>query len=540
MNSNIIKIKLLDNQKFHLLTLFIFFLIGTINVSNYGISWDEQSSRAIGFINGQYILEFFFGGEFLKYFTKLFNIESFNQFLDSNKFNFESYAEKAYGPGFELPMALLEIIYNSNDTKDIFFLRHFINFSIFSISLIFFYKFLQIKLNSNFYAFLGCCLLALSPRIFAHSFFNSKDIIFLAYFQIANYYGYKFILNTKSFKNILLFSGTLALATAVRPLGLILLFFYLGLNFLRNKEFFSKQNLKLIILSAFFIYIFWPHLWENPIKNFYDAFFYFSKIPWDGNVFFFNELIDAKNLPYYYLMTWIFITIPETIILLLITSIFILSKSILKKERRSLDILENILYAVTFIFIPIILNIVLKTILFDGWRHFYFIYPFIIMIAMTSLNYLNKKILIRIYETIVCINLCILLFWNILNNPFQYLYFNKMLIGKNPLSIFEKDYWGISNKQLIEHVNNIEKNEIYWRYHGSNLKTSLLILDAKDQEKFKYLNKDDGQKKHYVFINNRYLSKKEINEILNKKNFIYKIIFKDEFINGVYIENGTE
>ena len=46
-------------KKFHLLTLFIFFLISTFNLKSYGISWDEQSSRAVGFINGKYILEVF-------------------------------------------------------------------------------------------------------------------------------------------------------------------------------------------------------------------------------------------------------------------------------------------------------------------------------------------------------------------------------------------------------------------------------------------------------------------------------------------------
>ena len=434
-------------------------------------------------------------------------------------------------------MALIEILFNFKETKNIFLLRHFVNFSIFTISLIFFYKFLQIKLNSYFYAFLGCCLLALSPRIFAHSFFNSKDIIFLAYFQIANYYGYKFLLNNKSNKNILLFAITIALASTVRPLGLVLLFFYISLNFLRNKKLFLKQNFKLIIYSIIFLYIFWPHLWANPIINFYEAFFYFSKIPWDGNVFFNNELIDGRNLPFYYLPIWIFITTPEIIIIIFLFSIFIIIQKLFNRELERIDVLEDILFAFVFIVIPIGLNVVLKTILFDGWRHFYFIYPFIIMIGMSLFKYLNKKLLNRFFEILIWINIIFLIFWNISNNPFQYLYFNKLLIGKNSLSLFEKDYWGISNKQLVERINDIEAEKINWSFHGSNMKTSLLILNSNDQKKFNYINKDNFTEKFYVFINNRNLSKKEINKILKEKNFISKIIFKDEFINGVYVEN---
>tara|TARA_B100001057_G_scaffold155608_1_gene155848 strand:+ start:2396 stop:4018 length:1623 start_codon:yes stop_codon:yes gene_type:complete len=539
MNSNNIKNNLLNNQKIHLIILFLFFFVGTLNISNYGISWDEQFSRAIGFINGKYILEVIFGGEFLKSFTKLLDLESFNQVIDSNKFNFESYVEKSYGPGFELPMAVIEIISNFKDTKDIFILRHFINFLIFSISLIYFYKFLQIKLNSNFYAFLGCCLLAMSPRIFAHSFFNSKDIIFLAYFQIANYYGYKFLLNRNSFKNILLFSISLALASAVRPLGLILLFFYLSLNFLKNKELFTWQNFKLVSLSMLMLYIFWPHLWADPINNFLEAFFYFSQVPYHENVYFFDKLVDPHNLPFYYLPVWIFVTTPEIIIFLFLFSLVLLMTKFFNKKYRSYEITENVYFTFIFIIIPILLNIILKTVLFDGWRHFYFIYPFIITTGMFSMKYFHKRILRKFFEAIICLNIFILIFWNISNNPFQYLYFNKLLIGKNSLSIFEKDYWGISNKQLIEYVNNIEKGKIKWSFHGSNLKTSLLILNSEDQKKFEQINKDNYKKKYYVFLNNRYLSKNEIEKFLKEKKFIFKIIFKGEFINGVYIENET-
>lgn len=532
-----IKFSFLNNEKLYLFTLVIFFVVGILNVKNYGISWDEQSSRAIGFINGRYIFEVFFGNENLKNFINFFDLNFFDEFLKSEKYLFNDYAEKAYGPGFELPMAIIELLSNSNNSKEIFMLRHSVNFIIFNISLIFFYRFLKIKLNSNFHAFLGCCLLALSPRIFAHSFYNSKDIIFLSYFIIANYYGYKFFLDRKSFKNISFFSISLALTSAVRPLGLILLFFYLFLNFIKNREVITKHNFILIFSSFLFLYIFWPYLWSNPIKNFYEAFFYFSKIPWTGNVFFLNELIDANNLPFYYLPTWILITTPEIIIALLFFSSFILLKKFYTVKFKNTDLQEDILFVVFFLVIPISLNIFLKTILFDGWRHLYFIYPFIILLSLSSLKYLLKKSLIKIIEIIICINIIFLVFWNISNNPYQYLYFNKLIIGKNSIEMFEKDYWGISNKQLIEHINTIEKNKIKIKYQGSNLKTSLLILSEKDKKKFEIINKENLLDKHYVFVNNRFLSRKEINDLIVEKKFIKKIIFNNVFINGVYIEN---
>ena len=140
-------------------------------------------------------------------------------------------------------------------------------------------------------------------------------------------------------------------------------------------------------------------------------------------------------------------------------------------------------------------------------------------------------------EIIICSNILFLFFWNISNNPFQYLYFNNLLLGKNPILLFEKDYWGISNKQALEFLNKVENNKIAVTSHGSNLKTSLLILNPEDQKKFFFINKDEYKDKYYVFINNRYISNDKMSNILDNKKFIYKLTYKNEFINGIYIEN---
>ena len=57
---------------------------------------------------------------------------------------------------------------------------------------------------------------------------------------------------------------------------------------------------------------------------------------------------------------------------------------------------------------------------------------------------------------------------------------------------------------------------------------------------FSEINKDEYKDKYYVFINNRYISKDKMNNILIKKNFIYKVTYKGEFINGIYNENNDK
>ena len=42
-----------------ILLFFIIFLIGSLNFKNYGVHWDSEAQRKIGFINGNYILKLF-------------------------------------------------------------------------------------------------------------------------------------------------------------------------------------------------------------------------------------------------------------------------------------------------------------------------------------------------------------------------------------------------------------------------------------------------------------------------------------------------
>ena len=99
---------------------------------------------------------------------------------------------------------------------------------------------------------------------------------------------------------------------------------------------------------------------------------------------------------------------------------------------------------------------------------------------MLLLKYLLNKKIIKFLEIIICSNILFLVFWNISNNPFQYLYFNNLLLGKNPILLFEKDYWGISNKQALEFLNVEKKNCCYFTWF--KFKTSLLILNPEDQK----------------------------------------------------------
>ena len=122
---------------------------------------------------------------------------------------------------FDLPMALLELIFQVDDSRETFLLRHFANFLIFFISVYFFFKLIKNRYDSWAIGIVGALFLIISPRIFADSFYNNKDVVFMSLFIINLFTATKF-LEKKNFKWAILFALTSALTINVRIFGLIL------------------------------------------------------------------------------------------------------------------------------------------------------------------------------------------------------------------------------------------------------------------------------------------------------------------------------
>ena len=217
------------------------------------------------------------------------------------------------------------------DSKNYFLLRHFFNFFIFFISGIFFYLLLKKRFSIKL-SIIGLLFLILSPRIFAESFYNMKDIIFLSFFIISLFFAINF-LDKPSYKNAFLSSLTCALVIDVKILGIItpfiILVFYI-LMLMNSKNFFKINILKIIIffcLLILFTIIFWPYLWSDPLTKFLTTIKNFSSHSWTGGIFYFGNYVSARNLPWHYPIVWILISTPIIYLLLfMLGSVLILLK----------------------------------------------------------------------------------------------------------------------------------------------------------------------------------------------------------------------
>ena len=488
----------------------LFFFIGIYTYKDYGISVDEEFERRVGFYWLEYVLSFTtFDNFYNSALLKLNEITGFT--LPTAKDN------KFYGVIFNLPMAFLEVVFEINDSKEYFHLRHLFNFLLFFVSSIFFYKLLLSRFLKYNIALLGTLFYILSPRIYGDSFFNNKDIVFLSLVSIALYFCIKAI-EKDNYKNLLIFSIFAAICTSSRILGIIfpisfILFYFLSF-FQENK------NLKKIIfftISYFiFLIIFWPALWENPIENFFLAFKYFSDLQGFNIKMFFNgEYISTNFLPYSYIFTWILITTPILYILLfLIGYYYIFKKLFIRfiniKEKSNYpdlwrDINEKQDLFIFFILTSVIFYLITFNVrLYTGWRQIYFLNVFIIYISVYGfykihLN-LKSKIKPNIQFGLIGLFLIFIVYKMIIYHPYQNLYFNSVF-NKNAHNKFEVDYWGLTGKKFLESVLILEKNKNQIKIGVASfipLERSLKLLSKEEREKIIIVGQD-YEKADYIY-----------------------------------------
>ena len=526
----------INRNKILILFFFFFlFLVGLFVFDDYGIGIDEDNSRINGFVS-------------LKYIFEILNLNFIDEISGIKLPSISGYDEQGNGVIFDLPLAFIEFFFNINDFRDAFLIRHLASFLVFYISLIYFYKLILDIHNSKLLGILGVLMLFATPRIFAQSFFNPKDVCFMSLCIINLYYGFKF-LNTQNVKSSILFSLTSGLAIGSRILGIlipILIIFISFLDLLRSKDKGIKKIFPLIsfmVLLPLFAILFWPFLWSDPLNNFFSAFQNLSNHYRPISNLFMGTYISSLYVPWYYTLTWIVVTTPLLYLLFFLLGFFSIVKRLFKRllkinEKNSYDDLwrgnkeKKDLIFLLIIIIPLFAVIILHSSLYSGWRHFYFIYPSIILISIqgiytTSLNLTKYK---KLFFSIIFIFILPVIFWMIKNHPYQYVYFNS-LIGSKFDKYFDMDYWGVSNYNALNYLLKKNKGTLHVGIIGnSDLGQSRIFLDKSIRDRIIFTH--DFIKADFLVDNyNRWNGiRKTKNDLIIENNF--KVYF-DMNINNV-------
>ena len=288
----------------------------------------------------------------------------------------------------------------------------------------------------------------------------------------------------------------ISLAICFRVMGVLFPIIYfvfyilINLNLKNNVNDLVKKIVIPLFLSLLFTYIMWPYLWENPIQNFYNSFVKMKQFDHGGHNLYFGNIIKSTKTPWHYSLIWILITTPIIYIGLFFCGVL---KSI--KEISTSKILLNhnnanivLYYSLLILILSLGSVILLDSTLFNGWRHLYFIYPFIIFLVLFGLDFvLNFFTKIKIKSFIVFIlvlGLMDIAIWMKKNNPYQYVFFNA--IGKKiGQQNFDLDYWGLSYYQNFNYLLKYDNSQNIKLWNSSKTKIfySLFSLSEKDRER---------------------------------------------------------
>ena len=412
-----------------------FLFTGLSIYKDYGISWDEPISRENnGVLNYKFIT------------------------TNDNKQLLKS-MEKYHGPAFEIFLAGIENIFGLKNTREIYPTRHLFTFLVFAIAVLFFYLICFRYMKSQWVSLAGVAFLVLSPRIFADAFYNYKDLVFMSFLIINLYTALRF-LEKKNFLTSLTHALITGIVIDIRILGVIIpcfTFLSLFFEFIKNR-FSRKMILKSFLFYSFFlvgtIILCWPVLWMNPLKHFILSLKEMSNYPWVGKVLFNGEIFLGTPVPWYYIPYWILISTPILYSILFFTGLLFLVRKLFFKVRLSTFEWLNIYV----FFIPLFTIIILKSIVYDGWRHLYFIYPSFLIVALIGLDNLIRSIYFKKYLKIIvsaCVLFLVYIFViMILYHPYENVYFN-FIAGKSLKEArqkFDVDYWGLSYKEGLEYV----------------------------------------------------------------------------------------
>ena len=528
------------NEKYIFILIFtIYFFFGLYIYKDFGIGIEEHFQRQNGFFWLDYLLAStnfieFKNAASLKYNNILLIDPSLPKITF---FNF-------YGIIFDLPTAFIEILFNLENSKIYFELRHFLNFIIFFISSIFFFQILLKRFNFYLGIF-GLFIYILTPRIFGDSFFNNKDILFLSLLTISISFLFKYF-ERAEFKNLFFFCLFSALATSTRIMGIylpILFIFFIFIEYLSNKKdlkSFIKLTLKIIFLYILALYLHYPYMWQLNIFEFmswFSKFFYSMnlKLLFNGQYYFMNYL------PRSYLPTWIFISTPLFITILFITGSFLYLKRLfnrlinIKDQKpiacdiwKSCNEKKDIFILISF-YCFFVYAIFFNVAMLSGWRHFYFLHVFWTYISVFGLfnliYYFKSGINVKIIHLLLLASVFFLLYENVKFHPYQSLYFNNIL-SVEAVKKFQVDTPSLSRSDALKSILLDSKNKqkivvanASWTpfFNGKDL------LENKFKEKLIFSGQN-YQKADYIYDNFIYKSDTSFNKNhMIPKNFkVYK------------------
>ncbi|MEO7455297.1 MAG: hypothetical protein ABIY52_03495 [Gemmatimonadaceae bacterium] len=428
-----------------------FLLVGLLVFRDYGISWDEIPTRRFGIMYVD-------------------NMVPDAAALDSVRAA-GGPAYERFGPLFEILLVRTERALQPIDIRTTFFVRHLLTFLVFFVGVLCFNALCRRRFRPGI-ALLATVFLAASPQLFAHAFYNVKDISFLTMF-VATILTLDSVLLRPEWRTMLMHVLTTLLLLGTRVLGGFAMVLT-GLAALARRP--AWRTLGLLVAYGVCVAVLLPLVWPVLQIDYFgivrDAVAGSTSNPYRSTNLFRGQVYQASDLPRDYVPTWMLVTTPPVITLLFLAGTISALADFIKRPRDYVSgDRQRDLIVLAWFFLPVVGCMVLRPVLYDGWRHLFFVYPALVYIAALGMERIRDFAVARAGESRAALTnaalagavmLCLApaLVFMARNHPFEHLYYNRFA-GSDMKAVrqrFETDYWGLTYRPSLEYIMHTDRS----------------------------------------------------------------------------------
>ncbi len=374
----------------------------------------------------------------------------------------------------------------------------------------------------------GSCVAALflvfSPRMFAEGHYNNKDMVLLSLTLLTLWLALR-LMERPGALRALLFSLAGAAAANTKVVGLyvwgLCALAVLARQLAGRRMDGRVWRAALVTLFSFagFYALLTPALWADPagylryaLVNAAD----FSR--WQNDVLFRGAIFSLRTdaLPWYYLPYMILVTTPVWLLLLIAVGQVLAAGRFLRPRSRPLrdDASVGLLLCTLLWLVPMLYAVITHPTLYNGWRHFYFLYGPMLALAAYGAGRIGDRLrrersarLRRAAAAALALCMVASGAQIALSHPNQYAYYNVLLYGKNIPETMELDYWNVSVLQTLRSLLAKTSRPVtvtgaeLWSQTG--LEANRELLSAEDQARLTVLPEGDPSAE-YVLSNRTY------------------------------------
>ena len=406
-------------------------VLGGVLVDDYGVPFDEVEHRELGHAT--------LGDE-----AALKRLERYFP------------ASRHYGTAFQSPLALVERALGQADGRHIYLTRHLLTHLAFLAGAGAAALLARRLFGGTWPALFALAAFALHPRLYAHSFFNTKDAPFAALFMVCLCLAERAFRRGTAGAFALLGAGVGVLVN-LRVMGALLFAAVLGLRALdvarapgraaRRRA--LGSGAVFVAAAAAALYAVSPHLWPDP-SRLVDTFALFTQYPHRVPALFAGAVVRWPDIPAHYVPTWIAVTTPPALLALCLAG----AAAALGHGLAPLDDAVRAApprFGLLLVACPVLAVaavVALNANIYHGWRHLYFLWAPASLLAVTGTRWLagagRRRGLRRVVGGLAAVAVAAATAQLALIHPQQHSYFNLLVDRDAPERLanrYDVDRW---------------------------------------------------------------------------------------------------